>query len=287
VLLDARRTDYIDPDILDLIRDFREQTAPARGVKVSLSGFRRKYKLADHIQFVDYSSRELQSAISPEQVLQILKEGNERFRTGQRLSRDLSRQVVATASAQHPLAVVLSCIDSRTPAELILDLGVGDVFSIRVAGNIICREVLASMEYGCAVAGAKLVVILGHTRCGAVTTAVELASSTGDFGQITGCQHIEHLVREIHESLDLEACRRYSQLSTSDRDSLVNKMARANVLRTVQQVVQQSQTLGDLGRAGRVSIVGAIYDVATGIIEFLPDAEAGRRLDSAPSGLVV
>jgi carbonic anhydrase/SulP family sulfate permease len=247
VLLDAQRTDYIDPDVLDLIRDFKEETAPAHGVQVSLRGFRSKYKLEDQIQFVDYSTRELQSAISPEQVLQILKDGNQRFQTGRRLTRDLSRQVVATATAQHPLAVVLSCIDSRTPVELILDLGVGDVFSVRVAGNIISRKVLGSMEYSCAVAGAKLVLVLGHTRCGAVTTAVKLACSNQDVAQATGCQHVEHVVREIQQSMDHRTCRNFEQLTGSDKDAYVDGVA-------------------------RVWIVGAIYDVATGDIEFLTDA---------------
>ena len=123
VLLDAQNTDYIDPDIQDLLRDFTKQAAPARGVEVSLLGFRNKYQLLDQIQYVDYSTRDLQNALTPRQVLQILSEGNERFRTGRRLTRDLGRQVRATAGGQHPLAVVLSCIDSRTPTELVFDLG--------------------------------------------------------------------------------------------------------------------------------------------------------------------
>jgi carbonic anhydrase/SulP family sulfate permease len=262
-----------------LIRDFKDQTAPAHGVQVSLRGFRRKYRLDDEIQFVDYSTRELQSAISPEQVLQILKDGNERFRTGHRLTRDLSRQVVATAGAQHPLAVVLSCIDSRTAVEIILDLGVGDVFSVRVAGNIISREILGSMEYGCAVAGAKLVLVLGHTKCGAVTTAVKLACSQGDIAQATGCQHVEHVVREIQHSLDTESCRRFERLSGAERDTLVDTMARANVRRTVQQIAHQSRTLGELARQGRIGIVGAMYDVGTGDLRLLPDSAAEQPLE--------
>src|SRR5207344_175418 len=106
-------TDYIDPDVLDLIRDFKEEGAPAHGVEVSFLGFRSKYQLVDQLQYVDYSTRELQSAMTPEDVLQILRDGNERFRTGKRLTRDLGRQVNATSTGQHPLGVVLSCIDSR------------------------------------------------------------------------------------------------------------------------------------------------------------------------------
>jgi carbonic anhydrase/SulP family sulfate permease len=125
VLLDAQHTDYIDPDILSLVRDFKEKSAPARGVEVSLLGFRNKYHLDDEIQYVDFSTRELQDAVTPQQVLQILKDGHERFRTDRRLARALDRQVAATSVAQHPYAVVLSCIDSRSPAELIFDVDWG------------------------------------------------------------------------------------------------------------------------------------------------------------------
>ena len=152
VLLDVTNTDYIDPDVLDLIRDFKEQIPPAHGVQVSMRGFRAKYQLRDEIQYADYSTRELQGQLTAEQVLQILKDGNDRFRTGQRLDANLGRQLDATAKGQHPLAVVLSCIDSRTPAELIFDLGLGDIFSVRIAGNVIGPSVLGSLEYACAVA---------------------------------------------------------------------------------------------------------------------------------------
>ncbi len=113
---------------------------------------------------MDYSTRELQRRAHARAGAADLKDGHERFRTGQRLTRDLGRQVDATAAGQHPLAVVLSCIDSRTPAELIFDLGLGDIFSVRIAGNVTSRKVLGSMEYACAVAGAKLILVMGHTR---------------------------------------------------------------------------------------------------------------------------
>lgn len=269
VLLDAQSTDYIDPDVLDMIRDFIDKTAPARNIEVSLIGFRHKYHLEDHIQYVDHSTRGLQDALTPQQVLKILNDGHERFRSGQRLTRDLGRQVSATAQAQHPLAVVLSCIDSRTPAELIFDLGVGDIFSVRVAGNITSRKVLGSIEYGCAVAGAKLVLVMGHTRCGAVTTAVKLACSTEPVAEVTGCQHVEHILREIQESIDPNVCRKMEQLPQEAQDVFVDEVCCANVLRTVELLQQQSQTLSDLVRDGRIVIVGAMYDVATGDITLL------------------
>src|SRR5690606_27862585 len=118
VLIDATDTDYIDPDVLTMIREFRDSTGPQRDIKVSLRGFSAVHHLEDEIQFVDYSSRELQNEITPAQVLQILREGNERFRTGRRLPRDLNAQIHGSSIGQFPLAVVLSCIDSRNPAEI-------------------------------------------------------------------------------------------------------------------------------------------------------------------------
>ena len=271
LLLDAQHTDYIDPDVLDLIRDFKEQTAPARGVEVSLLGFRSKYQLQDQIQYVDYSTRELQEAVTPQQVLQILKDGHARFRSGQRLTRDIGRQIDATADGQHPLAVVLGCIDSRTTSELIFDLGVGDIFSIRVAGNITSRKVLASAEYGCAVAGAKLILVMGHTRCGAVTAAVNLIGESRSAADVTGCQHLDHIVTDIQLSTDADTWREASQLATAERVAFVDVVARRNVMRVVARMRSQSRTLDDLVRDERIAIIGAMYDVVTGEIEFLPE----------------
>jgi len=277
VLLDAQNTDYVDPDVLDLIRDFNEQTAPARSVQVSLIGFRRKYQLVDRTQYVDFSTREIQAQLTPAQVLQILKDGHERFRTGQRLTRDLGRQVRATANKQHPLAVVLSCIDSRAPTELIFDLGLGDILSIRVAGNVVSREILGSMEYACAIAGAKLILVMGHTRCGAVTAAVEFACSKETVAQATGCQHIESIVQIIQQSIAPITCQVLEQLPLSEQGVVVDAVARGNVLRASEMVLAQSQVLKRFHQEGRVAIIGAIYDVVTGDIEFLPHADGCVR----------
>lgn len=202
LLLDASSTDYIDPDILDLLREFDEKTGPARGIEVSLRGFKEQYQMEDRTQFVDYSTRELQEAITPAQVLQLLKDGHERFRTGRPLARDLGRAVQAIGEAQYPLVVVLGCIESRAPAEVVFDLGVGDVFSVRVIGNVSSRKILSSIEYGTAVAGAKLVLVLGHTRCGAVAAAVDSLAPTASAAVATGCQHLDHVIEEIQQVID-------------------------------------------------------------------------------------
>ena len=269
VLLDARQTVYIDPDVLSRIQDFKERTGPARSVKVSLMGFREKYQLEDEIQYVDYSNLDIQDRLTPEQVLQVFKDGNERFRTGRRLTRDLGRQINATSGGQFPLAVVLSCIDSRTPIETIFDLGLGDIFSVRIAGNITSEKVLGSLEYSCAVAGAKLILVMGHTRCGAVTAAVNFASSPETVSQATGCQHLGHVVHDIQKSIDLETCGQISKLSADEKESYVDTVARRNVLTTIQAIIKQSETLSNLIREGRIAIVGGMYNIATGEIEFL------------------
>jgi carbonic anhydrase/SulP family sulfate permease len=229
-----------------------------------------EYQLEDRIQYIDYSTRDLQQAVTPAQVLQILKDGNERFRTGRRLTRDLGRQVEATAAGQHPLAVVLSCIDSRTPAELIFDLGVGDIFSVRLAGNVTSRKVLGSIEYACAVAGAKLVVVMGHTRCGAVKAAVDLMCVAKGAAETTGCDHLDHIIEYVQQSVD-RACLAAAHVSAAEKETFVNGVARRNVDRVVEELRRQSRALARLVEEGRVAIAGAMYNVATGAIEFLAD----------------
>jgi carbonic anhydrase len=264
LLIDATDSDYIDPDVLNLIREFKADTAPARGVSVSLRGFRTKYELADDIQFADYSTRELLDQVTPTQVLEILREGNRRFRTGNRLSRDFERQVSATAAGQTPLAVVLSCIDSRVPVELIFDLGLGDIFSVRVAGNVIGTKSLGSMEYGVAVAGVKLVLVLGHTRCGAVTSSVQLISKNQDAEGVTGCQHLQSIVDEIAHSVTDAP----QNLTGPDAEAFVDDVAQRNVQRTVESVIARSSAIRQAVEAGEVNVVGAMYDVKSGEITF-------------------
>ena len=272
VLLDAETTDYIDPDVSALIREFKDQAAPIRGIQVSLCGFQEKYHLKDDIQFVDYSTRQLQEQLTSTQVLQILKEGNLRFLTGQRLTRDYGRQLHATSKAQNPIAIVLSCIDSRTPAELVFDLGIGDIFSVRVAGNVISPKVLGSLEYGCRVVGSKLILVMGHTRCGAVTAAVNLSTSTESVEQATGCQHLEPIIQDIQQSIDPAMSIHFDQASAEEKTTMIETVAIRNVERSVEKILQESQTISQLVAEGRVAVVGAVFDVRTGKIHFLSSA---------------
>jgi len=271
VLVDAENTDYIDPDIVDLLCDFSQRTGPARGVAVSMKGFRDWHQIDDQIQYVDHSTRELQTAMTPAQVLQILKDGNKRFRKGHQLTRDMSRLINATAVGQHPLAVIVGCIDSRVPAELIFDAGVGDIFVVRVAGNIAPDKVLGSVEYACAIAGAKLVVVMGHTRCGAVTAAVNALAAGDPNGRPAGCEHVTGILREIQESIDPELIQAFPQLSPAEQERIVNQVALQNTAYSIKSLQSKSQSLARLVGEGRIAIVGAMYDVATGGIEFFSE----------------
>jgi len=265
VLLDATHTDYVDPDVLDLIRDFKDETGPARGVVVSLLGFRTEYQLVDRIQYVDYTTRGLQVALTPAQVLDILRSGHERFRTGRRLSRDPAQESSA-AVEEPPLAVVLSCVDARTPAEWIFDAGAGDIYSVQTAGPVTSREEIGSVEYGCAVAGAKLVVVMGHTRCGAVGAAVDAVCPPA----AAGAEHFGTIVEDLRESVDPAACVVVTSRPGEEKAAFVDEVSRRNVGRVVDTLLRESPTLAGLVRAGGVSLVGAMYDVATGNLDFLP-----------------
>ncbi|MFN9985212.1 MAG: bifunctional SulP family inorganic anion transporter/carbonic anhydrase, partial [Pirellula sp.] len=201
LLIDASISNFIDPDILALLRDYQQRTGPMRGVKVSTKGFRSRLGIEDRILYNEYSTRDLQKRLSPAEVLSWMKAGNERFRTGKRLQRDLTFQISATTTGQFPLGVILGCIDSRAPAEMVFDVGLGELFSTRIAGNVVREKVLGSLEYACAVAGAKLIVVMAHTRCGAVQTAVQLAlrgeHECGGFG----CEHLDLIINEIQKSI--------------------------------------------------------------------------------------
>lgn len=280
VLIDARQTNYIDPDIRDLISDFHDTTSKAHGVEVSLVGFKEHYDFNDHIEFIDYTSREVQSSLTPATVLGILQEGNKRFLAGERIQRDFSRQVAATASGQFPMAAVLSCIDSRTPAEVVFDLGLGDIFSVRVAGNIAASELLGSMEYACNVAGSKLILVMGHTSCGAVNAAVDLLAAAKKASEATGCSNLDGLVTEIQQAIDPRTLKQPAQWQPGEKAAFSNEVARRNVIRTIHVIRERSATLDKLVLEGRIVIVGGLYDVSTGHVSFFQTQESSvAKLD--------
>ena len=281
LMLDARNSDFIDPDVLHLIRDYKNETAEARSVKVSLIGFKDHYsQLPDEVLFADFSTREVQEQMTPGVVLDLLRKGNERFQKGQRLQRDWSRQVAETAKGQAPLAVVLSCIDSRNSSELIFDLGIGDVFSVRIAGNVAKEKVIGSIEYACAVAGAKLIVVMGHTSCGAVTTAVTTHGKVDSVEETTGCSHIRVLLESIQESMDPNTAIPTDPALLSQ---YIDSVAKRHVDSTLKTLEKKSSALAKLISDGDIAMVGAMYNVNTGSVEFFDAQQPSLRPPSRES----
>lgn len=201
-------------------------------------------------------TREQRDAMTPDQVIAMLKEGNSRFRNGTMGSHDFLAQKRATATGQFPAAVILSCIDSRAPAEIILDTGIGDAFGARIAGNVSTPDLLGSMEFACAVAGAKLVVVMGHTACGAIVGAIGQVQ----LGNLTG------LLARIKPAVD--ATEHAGERSGSN-PAFVDAVARTNVLHTIADIRKNSVVLADLEREGKIKIVGAMYDLGNGAVTFL------------------
>lgn len=200
-----------------------------------------------------------QSSLTPQDALDYLKEGNNRFINNLRANRNLLQMVNETSDGQWPFAVILSCIDSRTATELIFDQGLGDVFSVRVAGNVVNEDVLGSMEYAVKYAGSKLVVVLGHTKCGAVTAA---CSKVKD-GNITALMH------KIKPAIDKEASVKENR--DGKNSDFVEKVATLNVHHAIEEIRERSEIIAGMEKDGKIMIVGGVYDVETGVVVFFED----------------
>ena len=201
-------------------------------------------------------TKEMQNAISPSMALDLLKEGNRRFVNNLKINRNLLQQANETSDGQHPFAVILSCIDSRTSAELIFDQGLGDVFSIRIAGNIVNEDILGSMEFGCKVAGAKIIVVLGHTKCGAIKGACDNV----ELGNLTG------LISKIKPAVDQEMIT--SNNRTSSNASFVENVAELNVSLSVKNILLKSPIIAEMVKNDQIGIVGGVHDISTGEVKF-------------------
>jgi len=201
-------------------------------------------------------TKEIQEKLKPKDAHRILVEGNKRFVQNVKAQRNLKEQVLETSAGQFPFAVVLSCIDSRVPAELVFDQGIGDIFSVRVAGNIINEDILGSMEYGCKVAGSKIIVVLGHTKCGAVTAACKNV----EIGNITP------LLQKIKPAVELIRFEKEEM-----NDSSIEEVSVNNVQLSTDQIRKESPILSEMEKNGEIEIVGALYSVETGEVMFFKD----------------
>jgi len=201
-------------------------------------------------------NKETQADMTPEKALQLLKEGNQRFENNSMADRNLLEQVADTSTGQFPFAVILSCIDSRVSAEIIFDQGVGDIFSVRIAGNFVNEDILGSMEFACKLAGSKLIVVLGHSSCGAVKGACDDAK----LGNLTG------MLSKLKPAVD--AVTEPSENRNSQNAEFVSKVAHANVDLTIAKIKEQSPVLKEMLENGEIGIVGGMYDVSSGKVEF-------------------
>ncbi|WP_103068945.1 carbonic anhydrase family protein [Aquimarina sediminis] len=206
-------------------------------------------------------TKETQAAITPKGAVELLKEGNSRFIQKMKADRDLLEQVSDTKSGQFPFATILSCIDSRVSSELIFDQGIGDIFSARVAGNFVNEDILGSMEFACKLAGTKLVLVLGHTACGAVKGACDDAK----LGNLTALiSKIKPAVEAVSEPVD-------SSLRNSKNIDFVNEVAVKNVKMTIDNIRNDSEVLKEMEDNGEILIMGGMYDISTGKVTFLED----------------
>ncbi len=256
LIIDARYSDYIDKEIVELIKEFQREQAPHKQISLNLIGFKDHYNIHNYIDFINVTTFDVQATLNPHQVLEILKEGNHRFLDDTRIHRSLKIDIKHTATTQHPIAVVLGCIDSRVPVETIFDMSFGDLFCIRVAGNVVNDDVLASIEYACHVVGAKLIVVLGHTRCGAIQAACD--------GVEEG--HITQLLAKIKPSLDAE-----TQTISNRRGNnieFVHNVTELNIANPLQQIDQGSNILRAMTDSEDIGLVGAVYDVNGGDVHF-------------------
>ena len=201
-------------------------------------------------------NKAMQAAITPSMAIDILKDGNKRFMNNLKANRNLLEQANETSDGQHPFAVILSCIDSRTSAELIFDQGLGDIFSIRIAGNIINEDILGSMEFACKVAGSKIIVVLGHSKCGAIKGACDQV----ELGNLTGLLHkIQPAIQNERTEIDNRS---------SSNAAFVEKVAELNVAHTVASIRERSPILDELIASGEVGILGGMHNLSNGEVTF-------------------
>ncbi|MCL9683925.1 bifunctional SulP family inorganic anion transporter/carbonic anhydrase [Legionella maioricensis] len=261
LIIDARYTQYIDKEILELLDVFKDEQAPSKHIALNLTGFKDSYKIHNYIDFINVTTYDVQSNLTPGQVLNILHEGNQRFLHDTRIHRSNHIDIKHTAKMQHPIAVVLACIDSRVPVETIFDMTFGDIFCVRIAGNVINDDILASIEYACNVIGTKLIVVLGHTRCGAIQSACD--------GIEKG--HITQLLAKIKPAVKAETQTETNR--TGLNTTFVNHVTELNIANTLQSIYLRSDIVNTMIKKDEIGMIGAMYDVNSGKVKYKNYAE--------------
>ncbi len=258
VVIDATSSDYVDQDVLELIRDFADTYAPEQNIQVNLLGLERHGDRTDLLQFHEVLDVETRSHLTPERVLELMNIGNERFLKGRDYGKRHQAQLIQTAGGQAPMAVIVSCIDSRTSPEITFDANLGDYLAIRNAGNVMTADALGSIEVAVKHLGVKLIVVKSHADCGAVKLAM--------LGEKSG--NIHYVTDQI--SVAIQACGCAVPDSNVKDSALVNRVARQNAQLSVERMLQGSTYLKEMLEAGRIGIVCAFHDISTGKVYFEP-----------------
>jgi MFS superfamily sulfate permease-like transporter len=254
VIVDATYCDYVDNDILEILHDYRYVVAPENNIQLNIIGLKDQYQLADHIQFVNILNKESQAKLTPNDVFELLKQGNERFVSGKWSEKYYKHQVNATSMGQFPMAVVISCVDSRSTPEVVFDTGIGDIVTIRIAGNIINDDIIGSVELACKELGTKLIVVMGHSRCGAVTVAVNSAAH----GNIT------HITDKIEKSIITFS----SSNSNTRSEQAIHSITWLNIHNSVKEIIDNSSYIKAQVEKGDIKIVSAFYETHSGRVLF-------------------
>ena len=256
MIIDARFAGYIDQEIIEYIQAFCQEQAKHRKIAVNLLGFKDDYKIHDKLEFIKITTYDAQSQLGPLDVLNILLQGNQRFMQDKNIHRSHHMDIQESAKTQHPIAIVLGCIDSRVPVETIFDLSLGDIFCVRIAGNVVNNDILASLEYGCQVVGAKLIVVLGHSKCGAIMSACQ---------DVKG-GHITQLLEKIEPAISAETTTKRDRHGNNPK--FVHQVTQLNIAHSLLQIYQNSSILRQMLEDQQIGMIGACYEVNTGEVKF-------------------
>jgi carbonic anhydrase len=249
IIIDASHSDFIDNDVLEIVDEFKNEIAPKLNIRLNIIGLKKEYQPSDYIQFNNVLDKETQQKLSPNEILEHLKSGNNRFVNGVHTNKYFLNQIDTTSTGQNPMAVILGCIDSRTSPELLFDTGLGDILSIRIAGNIISPEIFGSLEIAVEKLGAKLIVVKGHSNCGAVSLSLK-NDHHGNMGIIT--DKIQRAINQCDKS----------------QENYVEQVTKQNVLNSIEDILANSPSLRAKVENKEIGIVSAYHDISTGKVYF-------------------
>jgi MFS superfamily sulfate permease-like transporter len=257
IILDGTSNIIMDEDVKEVLVDFIQNEARQKNIKIDIQGFDKSFPIDDKHYTFHTTTKELQNLLSPEDIITILKNGNDRFVKGKTIDINYRDQVLNTQDGQHPLAIVLGCIDSRSAPEIIFDMGIGDIFSVRMAGNVANEDVLASIEFACKVLGAKVIVVLGHSECGAIKGACDNAN----FGHLPG------LLNKIKLAIEMEKWT-VDERNSSNKN-FVQNVTNLHIHNTKEYITTESTIISDMLKNNQIKIISGWHNLKTGVVEFL------------------